>query len=87
MENIFEITDKTKRKIRLSKRIWSKIRRKHYEIENEEQIKEALTNPDKIEDYNESVAYYYKYYKNKPLPKRFLLVPVKHQKSFRFLWL
>ena len=36
MNYIFEVIDKTGRKIRLTKKIWSKIRKKHYEIENEE---------------------------------------------------
>ena len=78
MKSVFEVIDKTGRKIRLTKNIWSKIRKKHYEIENEELIIEAVSNPDKIENYDESIAYYYKYYNNKPLPKRFLLVVVKY---------
>ncbi|MBI2043146.1 hypothetical protein HYT25_02045 [Candidatus Pacearchaeota archaeon] len=78
MNYIFEIIDKTGRKIRLTKKIWSKIRKKHYEIEDKELILETLNKPDKIENYEEGVIYYYKYYKNKLLPKRFLLVVVKY---------
>ena len=75
---IFEVVDKSGRKIRLTKKIWSKIRKKHYEIENEGEIIEVLKNPDKMEIYDESICYYYKYYKNRPLPRRFLLVIVKY---------
>ena len=78
MNYVFEVKDKTGRKIRLTKKIWSKIRKKHYEIEDEELIIETLNKPDKIKDYDENIVYYYKYYKNRPLPKRFLLVIVKY---------
>ena len=78
MNYVFEVKDKTGRKIRLTKKIWSKIRKKHYEIEDEELIIETLNKPNKIKDYDENIVYYYKYYKNRHLPKRFLLVIVKY---------
>ena len=52
MSNIFEIFDKTGRKIRLTSEQWTHIRKKHPEVENPELIEEALRKPDKITDYN-----------------------------------
>ncbi len=80
MENIFEIIDKTSRKIRLTKRQWSHIRKKHPEVENHEEIIKAIRNPDKIIKnlYDESINHYYKYFKEKKSPNQFLLVLVKY---------
>jgi len=38
-----------------------------------EDIKETITNPDKIADYSfdEDVEYYYKYYKDKDSPNKY----------------
>jgi len=80
MNLIFETIDKRGKKIRLTKEQWSKIRKKHPEVENEELIKETLENPVKITYYNydETVYKFYKHYKNRLYPENFLLVLVKY---------
>ena len=62
MPNIFDIIDKTGRKIRLTTEQWSHIRKKHPEVENYELIEETLKKPDKITSYDidETVIYYVK---------------------------
>jgi len=63
----------------LSKERWKHIRKKHPEVENEELIKETIEKPDRITDYHldETICYFYKYYKHKPSEK-YLLVVVKY---------
>ena len=80
MKNIFETTDKTGRRIHLSKERWSHIRKKHPEIENHEELEMAIKNPDKITRYgsDDSIGFYYKYFKHKPSPDKYLLVLVKY---------
>lgn len=78
MAYIFEITDKTGRKIHLSKERWGEhIRLIHPEIQKPEEIEEALKNPDVINssDRDESVRWYYKYNKQR---KRYFKVSVKY---------
>jgi len=48
MEYIFEIKDKTSRRIYLTKERWRHVKRKHPEIVNVEEIEETVRNPDKI---------------------------------------
>jgi len=78
--NIFEIKDKTGKKIRLTKKQWSHIRKKHPEIEKYELIKETIVNPLKITDYDldESVKYFYRYYKHRISHEKYLQVIVKY---------
>ena len=80
MSIIFEIDDKTGRKIRLTKEQWSHLRKKHPEVENYELIEETLKKPDIITDYDidESVRYYYKYYKHRSSHEKYLQVIVKY---------
>ena len=80
MSNIFEIVDKTNRKIRLTTEQWTHIRKKHPEIENHELIEETLKKPDKMTDYDidETVLYYYKYYKHRKSYEKYLQVIVKY---------
>ncbi len=80
MGYIFEITDKTGRKIHLTTEQWSHIRKKHPEVENYELIEETLRKPDKITDYDidETVLYYYKYYKHRSFHEKYLQVIVKY---------
>ena len=78
MDHIFEVADKTGRKIRLTKKQWKHILRRHSYIEKyTEEIKETLKNPDKIKNYYNK-GYYYKHYKYLKLPNRFILVIVKY---------
>ena len=87
MSIIFEILDKTGRKIHLSQERWKHIRIKHPEVEDPEMIKETLGMPDKITDYRYEyqINYYYKYYKNRSSPEKFLLVVVKYLNDHGFV--
>ena len=79
--NIFEITDKTNRKIRLTKERWSHITSPvsphSYMANYIEEIKECLIKPEKIINsiYDDNKVNYYKYYKEK---KSYLRVIVKY---------
>lgn len=78
MEHVFEITDKSRRKIHLTKERWEHITTKHTNMSDKlEDVKMALTNPIIIvpHKYNEDMRNYYLYYK---LEKHYLLVSVKY---------
>jgi len=81
MDYIFEIVDKTKRKIHLTKKQWSHITSPSsphtYMTNYLENIRQTLINPDKIirSIYDYSKINYYKYYKNN---KKYLRVIVKY---------
>jgi len=80
MEIIFEISDKSGRKIHLSKERWKHIMthpKMHEELEN---IKTAIQNPTTIRYYeeDENVRYFYKEFKNREPLERYLLVSVKY---------
>ena len=89
MNIIFEIVDKTGRKIRLTSKNWQHIIRKHpYIASCQDQIKETLSNPDNIldpQDIDEQKRYYYKYYKHRNSPNKFMLVVVKYLNGFGFV--
>lgn len=76
MDSVLEVTDKTGKKIRLTKRQWTHIREDHPEVEDFEEIEETLRKPDKI--IENDLAYYYKYYKHKKSSQRYLLVLVNY---------
>ena len=81
MEIIFEVIDKTKRRIRLTKKQWKHILRRHHDIINyQEEIKETLKNPQKITDhpYDKNSKYYFAYLKHKQGPNKYLLVIAKY---------
>ena len=81
MSNIFEIIDKTDRKIRLTKKQWKHITLPFslhsYMANHLEEIKESLIKPDKIvfSVYDKHKANYYRYYKVK---KKYLRIIVKY---------
>ena len=78
-ENVFEVVDKSGRKIRLTNKQWKHIIRDHPEISDDEVIKETLENPIKItQPYRVRKHYYYKYYKDRKFPDKFLMVVVKY---------
>ena len=66
---------------------WTHIRKKHPEVENIEELKETIGKPDKITNIHvdETIYYYYKFYKQIPPPNRFLLVVVKYLNSEGFI--
>ena len=80
MENIFEIQDKTGRKICLTKRQWKHIRKKHPEVDAIEELEKTIKNPNRITNdfFDEAVAHYYKYFKYKKSPWKYLFILVKY---------
>jgi len=88
MNYIFEIIDKTGRKIHLSKKQWEHITKRHPDMANYlEEIKEALENPLKITDYifDKDVKYYYKYFKHKKDSLKYLMIVVKYLNGGGFM--
>ena len=78
MNYIFEITDKSGRRIRLTRKQWSHIRQHHAEVENPEEIEETLQNPDNIiPDEREDVENFFKFFKHKKQKSKFLKVIVR----------
>ena len=76
---VFEVIDKTGRKIHLSKERLKHIREYHADVENPEEISETLQKPDKIiVDEREDVNNFYKYFKHKGQKSKFLKVVVKY---------
>lgn len=80
MVNVFEITDKTGRKIRLTNERWKHIAKWHpYMVKYLEEIKETIQKPDKIVSFlSTKKAYYYKSYKYLPSPNRYVLTIIKY---------
>lgn len=75
---VFEIIDRSGRKIHLSKERWGgHIKLIHPEIKEPEEIEEVLKNPDVIisSDRDEKVRWYYKYNKQR---RRYFKVSVKY---------
>lgn len=86
MEFIFEIPDRTGRKIHLSKERWSHIRIEHPLVENIEELKITLTNPVKIMQHEYGELYdYYCYFKNKKQKSKYLKVVVKYLNGVGFI--
>ncbi len=78
MNYVFEIIDKTGRKIHLSKERWGEhIRQIHPEIIRPEEIENVLRNPEVINpsDRDQNVRWYYKYDKQR---KRYFKVSIKY---------
>ena len=88
MEYVFEVIDKSGRKIHLSKERWTHINTEHPELANYfEELKETLVNPIKITTYiyNKNVKYYYKYLKEPNLPTKYLFVIAKYLNGKGFI--
>ncbi|HLC31393.1 MAG TPA: hypothetical protein VJK51_01890 [Candidatus Nanoarchaeia archaeon] len=81
---IFEVIDKTTRKIKLTQKSWKHIRDEHPEIEDQEEIASALKIPNKIlsSDRDESVAWYFFYKKER---REYLKVSVKYLNGEGFI--
>lgn len=79
MNNILEVIDKTGRLIRMPKKQWLHILRRHPYMEKYfEEIQETLKKPDKLIDKPFQKGDYYKGYKYLNSPNRFVLVVVKY---------
>lgn len=84
---IIEIIDKSGRKIRLTEERWKHIS-KHPQVQNNlDWIKETLQQPTRITDYSldDKVCYYYRYYKNRQSPAKYLRVIVKYLNGGGFI--
>ena len=77
MEHVFDVVDKSGRKIYLSKERWKHVTVEHPEINNYEILVKVLTNPDKIikSDRDPNVSWYYLYNKER---RNYLKVSVKY---------
>ena len=85
---IFEVKDKSGRKIHLSKERWNHINQEHPEVADYfEEIKETIINPNKIAtySYDKDIRYYYKYFKNRQSPAKYLLLIVKYLNEHGFI--
>ena len=80
MSYVFEVTDKSGKRIHLSQERWTHIRKKHPEVENAEELEETIKEPDKITfpKLDEKAGFYYKYFKHRPSSYKYLLVLVKY---------
>ncbi|MEK6860131.1 MAG: hypothetical protein AABX54_04940 [Nanoarchaeota archaeon] len=78
MNNIFEIIDKSGRRIHLSKERWGHIRIKHPNVDNFELIKDTIINPIDIIIYEEDIRIFYKYFKHQKGSLKYLKVLVKY---------
>ena len=77
--NIFEVEDKTGRKIRLTNTQWSHIMKRHpYMSKYLEEIQETLKFPQKLLNPSFDKSYYFRYYKYLKSPNRYILVLVKY---------
>ncbi len=86
MDHIFEIIDKTGRRIRLTKERWQHLA-KHPDIMNKlEDLQFVLQHPLKITDYSldENIKYYYHYFKQREMTK-YLRIIVKYLNGEGFI--
>ncbi len=87
MEIVFEIKDKTGRKIHLSEERWKHITIIHSEMNNYlEEIKQAIENPLKITPHEKGdLRNYYLYLKHRKHPEKYLKVIVKYLNDLGFV--
>lgn len=85
---LFEIKDKSGRKIYITNERWSHIASEHPAVADRiEEIKETLVQPLTIRrsEHDPNVKFYYRYYKNIKLKAKYLLVMVKYLNSEGFV--
>lgn len=88
MDALFEVIDKSKRIIRLTKKQWKHIAAEHPEvITHGDDIQETLKNPVKIIVYpfDNNIRGYYKYIKKRSHAAKNLLVVVKYLNGSGFI--
>jgi len=88
MNVIFEVVDFNTRKIRLTKKQYLHIVKRHPSVADYfEEVKETIRNPDVItrSKVDEDVRYYYKYYKELKSPHKYILVVVKYLNGGGFI--
>lgn len=84
MAYIFEIKDKSGRRIRLTRERLKHINKEH-PLVKEEEIKQTLKNPLKIIEKSGKKPFYYQYFKYKNLPYRYLRVIVRYLNGDGFI--
>ena len=85
---IFEVEDKSGRKIHLSDERWKHLNQEHPEVAPYlEELKETLKNPVKVTAYelDENIRYYYKYFKERESQAKYLLAIVKYLNEHGFI--
>jgi hypothetical protein len=85
MNYVFEVNDKTRRKIKLRKRQWGHITEKHPDMSGkEEEIKRVLEKPDIIlpHKFDENAGNYYKYDKKE---RAYFFVSVRYLNGDGFI--
>ncbi len=88
MEIILEVTDKTGRKIHLSKERWRHITTTHPEMVNYlDEIKETIEKPLKITPHTvkEGLRFYYTYQKHRKHPEKYLRLIIKYLNGDGFI--
>ena len=87
MEIIFEVIDKTRRKMRLTKKNWSHITTTHSKMANYlDEIKQTLERPLKITTHEKGdLRNYYLYLKHRKHPEKYLRVIVKYLNEHGFV--
>ncbi len=88
MDFVFEITDKTGRKIHLTKERWTHIKKHSHMDENMmEELKKILKEGSIIRysEDNENVLFYYREFKKMPSEERYLFVSVKYLNNEGFV--
>jgi len=87
MNFVFEVTDKTGRKIHLSKERLKHIQRHPHMQDSIENLKLTLTNPTatRYDEIDEKIVYFYKEFKEMNSSERYLLVSVKYLNEEGFI--
>ncbi len=80
MNNVFEVIDKSGRKIRLTKRQWAHITITHKEMANYlEEMQKTLENPIKIISHEKGdLRKYYSFHKHRKYPEKYIRIVVKY---------
>ena len=81
MDDVFEVTDKNKRLVRLTEARWKHIKKHPHMDENRlEHLKEIIKNPPivRYSEEDESVVYYYKEFKEMEDIEKYLFISVKY---------
>jgi len=88
MEIIFEVIDKTGRKIRLTRKQWQHITTTHYDMHNYlGEVKKTVENPLKIlsHETTEELRKYFTFQKHRKHPDKYLRVIIKYLNGGGFI--
>lgn len=79
MNYIFEIIDKSGRKIHLSKKRWGEhIKLEHPDINDASEIELVLKSPENVIEIKQDIYHYYKFFKHRNSKSKYLKVIVKY---------